>query len=105
MKMGVEVCILKEKKGRVHLPQLMKYLGKQEISSILIEGGAELSASALKENIVDKVMLFVAPIIIGGKLSPSVVGGEGTTRLKDAWKIKNLTVQQSGNDLMLEGYL
>jgi diaminohydroxyphosphoribosylaminopyrimidine deaminase/5-amino-6-(5-phosphoribosylamino)uracil reductase len=104
-KMGVDVCILKEKRGQVNLPQLMKFLGNQEISSILIEGGSELSASVLKEGIVDKVMLFVAPIIIGGNLSPGVIGGEGTARLKSAWKLKKLSVQQSGTDLMIEGYL
>ncbi|MGV7220215.1 MAG: bifunctional diaminohydroxyphosphoribosylaminopyrimidine deaminase/5-amino-6-(5-phosphoribosylamino)uracil reductase RibD [Nitrospinales bacterium] len=104
-RMGVDVCILKEKNGKVNLPHLMKYLGNQEISSVLIEGGSELSASALKEGIVDKIMLFVAPIIIGGELSPSLIGGEGTRRLKDAWKIKNISVQQSGSDLMIEGYL
>jgi diaminohydroxyphosphoribosylaminopyrimidine deaminase/5-amino-6-(5-phosphoribosylamino)uracil reductase len=104
-KMGVDVCILKEKNKSVSLSQLMKYLGRQEISSVLIEGGSELSASALKEGIIDKVILFVAPIIIGGKLSPSVIGGDGTARLKDAWKIKNLTVQQSGSDFLIEGYL
>ena len=104
-KLGVDVCILKEKRGKVNLPQLMKYLGKQEIASVLIEGGSGLSASALKEGIVDKVIFFVAPIIIGGKLSPGVIGGDGTTRLKDAWKIKNLSVRQSGSDLMIEGYL
>jgi diaminohydroxyphosphoribosylaminopyrimidine deaminase/5-amino-6-(5-phosphoribosylamino)uracil reductase len=70
----------------------------------LIEGGSELSASALKEGIVDKVIFFIAPIIIGGTLSPGVIGGDGTARLKDAWKVKNLSVQQSGSDLMIEGY-
>jgi len=104
-KRGVDICILKEKRGGVHLAQLMKYLGKQEISSILIEGGSELSASAIKEGIVDKVMFFVAPIIIGGELSSGVIGGDGITRLQDAWKIKNLAVKQSGSDLMIEGYL
>ncbi len=104
-RMGVEICVLKEKGGGVHLPQLMKYLGKQEITSVLVEGGSELSASALREKIVDKIIYFIAPVIIGGKQSPSAVAGQGATRLKDAWKIKNLTVQQIGDDLMLEGYL
>lgn len=101
----VEVCILKEKDGGVHLPQLMKYLADRNIASVLIEGGAALYASALKEKIVDKIILFAAPIIIGGQKSPSVIGGEGVKRLKDAWKIKDLTVCQIDKDLMLEGYL
>ena len=50
-------------------------------------------------------MFFVAPIIIGGKQSPSVVAGLGAARLKDAWKIHNLTAKQIGKDFLLEGYL
>lgn len=101
----VEVCILKEKDGGVHLPQLMKFLADRDIASVLIEGGAALYASALKEKIVDKVILFVAPIIIGGKKAPSVIGGEGVKRLRDAWKIKDLTAVKIDKDILLEGYL
>ena len=102
-RMGVEVCIMKEKRGGVNLPQLMKYLGNQEITSLLVEGGSALSASAMREKIVDKIMFFVAPIIIGGK--QCVVAGHGATRLKDAWTIKHLTVEQIGKDFLFEGYL
>ena len=104
-RMGVELCVMKEKRGGVNLPQLMKYLGDRDITSVLLEGGSELSASALREKIVDKIMFFVAPIIIGGKQSPSVVAGLGAARLKDAWKIHNLTAKQIGKDFLLEGYL
>lgn len=105
MRKAVEVCILKEKEGGVHLPQLMKYLASRGITSVLIEGGATLYASALKEKIVDKIILFVAPIIIGGIKAPGLVGGDGVKRLKDAWKIKDLTVSKVDKDIMLEGYL
>ncbi len=104
-RMGVEVLVLNEKKGNLDLRQLMKKLGKMEFSSLLIEGGAEVYAGALKAGIVDKIVFFVAPIIIGGRDARGAVGGEGIEKIRQAYKIKNLTVVPVGNDLMLEGNL
>ena len=73
--------------------------------SVLIEGGSEVNAAALKEKIVDKILFFVAPIIIGGNNARGAVGGEGIAKLKDAYKIKNLQAIRVGSDLMLEGDL
>ena len=55
----------------------MEALGKMGFLSVMIEGGAEINASALQEGIVDKLLLFLAPILIGGKSTPTAVGGEG----------------------------
>ena len=102
---GVDILILKEKKGGVDLQHLMVALGKNEITSVLVEGGGEVNASALQAGIVDKVMVFVAPILIGGKDAPGPLGGKGIRRLADAFKIKNMTVNPIGNDILLEGYI
>lgn len=105
MRRGIEILILKENKGKVDLQHLMRTLGDQDISSVLIEGGGEVNASALSAGIVDKVMVFIAPILIGGKGAPGPLGGKGVRHLKDAFKIKNMTVNQIGNDFLLEGYV
>jgi diaminohydroxyphosphoribosylaminopyrimidine deaminase/5-amino-6-(5-phosphoribosylamino)uracil reductase len=102
-RMGVEVLILKQKKGRVDLGQLMDKLGEMGIVSILIEGGSEINACVLEEKLVDKLIYFLAPKIIGGNGAPSVVGGCGVKQLKDALSIRDLTVFQLGNDLVIEG--
>ena len=102
---GVDILILKENKGGVDLQHLLEALGERNITSVLIEGGAEVNASALEAGIVDKVLVFVAPILIGGKDAPGPLGGKGIRQLASAFKIKNMTVNQIGNDLMLEGYL
>ncbi|MDA0691773.1 MAG: bifunctional diaminohydroxyphosphoribosylaminopyrimidine deaminase/5-amino-6-(5-phosphoribosylamino)uracil reductase RibD [Nitrospinae bacterium] len=102
---GVEVLSLKEKKGKVDLQHLMQTLGEKELTSVLIEGGGEVNASFLEAGLVDKVMVFVAPILIGGRDAPGPVGGNGISRLADALKIKNMTVSSIGNDWLLEGYL
>ena len=65
---GVTILILKPKQGLVDLKELMKELGKSDIASVMIEGGAELSGNAIKEGIVDKVMIFAAPKLIGNGL-------------------------------------
>ncbi len=102
---GVEVLSLKEKKGGVDLQHLMQVLGEKELTSVLIEGGGEVNASALEAGLVDKVMVFVAPVLIGGRDAPGPVGGHGVRRLEEALKIKNMSVTPIGNDWLLEGYL
>ena len=87
------------------MKKLIKLLGQSGITSILVEGGGGLNASALKERIVDKVVLFLAPLIIGGESAPGVVGGGGIKSLKQALNIKGLTVTPVGADWMVEGYL
>jgi diaminohydroxyphosphoribosylaminopyrimidine deaminase/5-amino-6-(5-phosphoribosylamino)uracil reductase len=105
MRRGIEILILKENKGKVDLLHLMRALGDRDITSVLIEGGGEVNASALSAGIVDKVMVFVAPILIGGKDAPGPLGGKGIRRLESAFQIKNMTVNQIGNDFLLEGYI
>lgn len=103
-RMGVQILKLQEKQGGIHLKQLMNKLGAMGITSILAEGGGEINASLLREHVADKIMLFVAPIIIGGRNAVNVVGGEGVAAIRQAYKIKNMTVQPVGPDLLIEGY-
>ncbi|MBW2087225.1 MAG: bifunctional diaminohydroxyphosphoribosylaminopyrimidine deaminase/5-amino-6-(5-phosphoribosylamino)uracil reductase RibD, partial [Deltaproteobacteria bacterium] len=77
-KIGVEVLLMPLFQGRVSLAKLSAQLGARDIQGLLIEGGAEVNASALLgERIVDKVLFFYAPKIIGGLGAPNLVGGAG----------------------------
>ena len=76
-----------------------------KITSIMIEGGSEISGSVVKEKLCDKVIYFIAPKIIGGRNSLSPVGGEGVKYLKDFMEIKNMSVDKLGDDLVIEGSL
>ena len=100
---GVEVLLVKHKKEQVDLPLLMDKLGKMEITSIMIEGGSEISGNALKEKLIDKVICFLAPKIIGGKNAPGPVGGQGIAKLKDFIQVEDMSVEKLGNDLVIEG--
>jgi diaminohydroxyphosphoribosylaminopyrimidine deaminase/5-amino-6-(5-phosphoribosylamino)uracil reductase len=90
---------------RVNLNWLMKKLEEIGITSIMIEGGASLNAYALADAIVDKLVFFIAPKIIGGKDSVPVVGGNFYRRLEDAYKLKDVRVKKIEEDIMIEGYL
>lgn len=102
---GVKIIVVPSKNGKVNLKELMITLGKLKIDSILLEGGGTLNFSALEEGIVDKVKIYIAPKIIGGKDSKTPIEGKGIDNLKDAFKITNLSVSTIGEDILVEGYV
>lgn len=101
---GAHLMEAEAKDGKIALLPLMKELGRRGITSLLLEGGGELNASAMEEGIVDKVVFFIAPILIGGKEAPSPLSGQGIKRIEDAWRLKDMTVEWVGQDLKIEGY-
>jgi len=90
---------------RVDLKWLMKMLGEFGITSVMIEGGSSLNAYALQDAIVDKVVFFIAPKIIGGKDSIPAIGGKTFRKLDDAFLVSNMKIKRVGDDLMIEGYI
>ncbi|RJQ24928.1 MAG: bifunctional diaminohydroxyphosphoribosylaminopyrimidine deaminase/5-amino-6-(5-phosphoribosylamino)uracil reductase RibD [Peptococcaceae bacterium] len=90
---------------RVDLKELMKELGRQGITSVLIEGGAEVHGSALAAGIVDKVVWFIAPRIIGGRTAPGPVGGAGVDEPGQAVLLEQVTVNRLDSDICIEGYV
>ncbi len=100
---GVQVLVLKPKKGLVDLKELMKELGKSGITPIMIEGGAELSGNAIKEGIVDKLLMFTAPKLIGNGLDP--IKNLGIKKVKKAIRLKDMSTKKIGKDFLVEGNL
>lgn len=90
---------------KVDLTWLMKELGKMGIISLLIEGGSSLNSYCLERGIVDKIMFFIAPKIIGGKESFPAVGGKSFRKLEDAYFIKDIKIRRIGSDILIEGYV
>ncbi len=62
-----------------------------------------MNASSLKEGIVDRVLLFLAPKIIGGRQAPGMIGGEGILRMREAGFVQILRIKRSGPDILIEG--
>ncbi len=104
-KAGVEVLTVKAVAGRVDLRDLMRKLGKMDIMSVLIEGGAEINFSALKSGIVDKAVLFIAPMLMTGKDALCSIGGSSPVKLSQALRLCDVTTRFVGQDLMVEGYM
>lgn len=102
---GAGVIITPVKNNKVDLQFLIEELGKKKIDSVLVEGGGEVNFSFLKENLVDKVVFFIAPKIIGGREAKTPVEGPGIDYLKDVISLKDLQMTNIGKDIMIEAYL
>jgi diaminohydroxyphosphoribosylaminopyrimidine deaminase/5-amino-6-(5-phosphoribosylamino)uracil reductase len=101
---GVEVLVLPEKDGRISMGDLLDQLGKRGITSILVEGGAEIYGSFLQERQVDKLVLFIAPLLIGGKEAKGMIGGAGAGLITEAFRLQNLKTTRIGGDILVEAY-
>ncbi len=99
------VQIIEYKGEEIDLSRLMSRLGELGITSVLTEGGSSFNAYALEHGIVDKVMFFISPKIIGGKESYTAVGGSCFKRLKDACRLRDTSVRRLGEDILIEGYI
>lgn len=90
---------------QIDLKSLMDRLGAEGITSLLIEGGSRVLASALSSGIVDKALFFFAPKILGGDDGIPICRGPGPTLMKDSIQLKHIRVQRFAEDVMIEGYI
>jgi diaminohydroxyphosphoribosylaminopyrimidine deaminase/5-amino-6-(5-phosphoribosylamino)uracil reductase len=102
---GAQVLTLAAEDGSVDLSALLKALGEREITSLLVEGGGTLLGSFFDLGLVDKVVAFISPVILGGKGSPSPVAGTGATTMADAMRLKRTRVDVIGQDVVMTGYV
>jgi diaminohydroxyphosphoribosylaminopyrimidine deaminase/5-amino-6-(5-phosphoribosylamino)uracil reductase len=102
---GVEVAILPAVRGRLALPSLLAHLAKRGVTSVLIEGGSTLNAAALRGKLVNHVVLYMAPTLMGGQDAKAVIGDRSPARLAQAMKLRNVTVRRLGQDVVVEGDL
>ena len=93
-----------DKKGKVDLISVLKYLGKIPVSSVFVEGGSELLGSLFDQGLVDKVAAFISPSIIGGRASLSAVGGTGAEFMSDKYVLTGVKREFIGSDILVTGY-
>ena len=102
-RLGVQVLTFAPRRGRVPLRRLCRALSDQcGVSSLLVEGGGEVVAGALEERLVDRVVWIIAPLLVGGRASPSSVGGAGVARLARAVRLTDVQVRRLGPDVVCE---
>ena len=103
---GIKVAIVKEDQdGRVDLEEVLKKLASLEIMILLVEGGGKVIGSFFDKGLVDKLFLFLAPRIIGGRNSLTWVEGKGVDLLSQTPHIEVSSLRKIGQDLLLEGYV
>jgi diaminohydroxyphosphoribosylaminopyrimidine deaminase/5-amino-6-(5-phosphoribosylamino)uracil reductase len=102
---GAEILEIPSNDGYIELNELMKELGRRQVMSVLVEGGSILFGSMFDQKLVDKVVAFVAPIIIGGDKAKTAIGGRGVEKVMDAVKLKYLSEERFGDDIMFIGYI
>ncbi len=102
---GAELVVLSLAEGRVDLNQLLVLLGQRETTSLLVEGGGRLLGSLFDSGLVDKVVAFIAPIIIGGEDAETAVGGSGVERIADSLRLERVTTDILDGDVMVTGYV
>lgn len=101
----VKVIFVPVKNGRIDIEALMVILGKDRITSILVEGGSTVATSFLEAGQVDKVCFFYAPKILLGVDSYPMLRGESPKYMKDALNLTGVNVSTFDEDVMIEGYL
>jgi diaminohydroxyphosphoribosylaminopyrimidine deaminase/5-amino-6-(5-phosphoribosylamino)uracil reductase len=95
----VEVAPLRN--GLIDLPWLMKKLGTENVTSLLVEGGGEVNASFLFSGLAHRIAFFYAPKIIGGRDAPKGVAGDGISHLKEALSLRDIEYRWLGEDLLM----
>jgi diaminohydroxyphosphoribosylaminopyrimidine deaminase/5-amino-6-(5-phosphoribosylamino)uracil reductase len=104
VKAGAEVLELPAEEGSVDVVELFKSLGKREIVTVLVEGGGKLLGSLFDHHLVDKVLVFISPVIIGGSRA-AIVAGDGVDNMAKALRLSRVNVKCFGDDVLISGYM
>lgn len=97
----VNVVIAPSGKSKINLRWLLKQLGAENVTSLLVEGGGEVNAAFLLGGLAQRVAFFYAPKILGGRDSRRAVAGEGARNWSEALKLRNPEWRKLGADLLL----
>ena len=99
---GVEVLVLPAAQdGQVNLLSLWDELGRRQVQHLLLEGGSTLATSAWQECLIDELMVFVAPRLVGGCPTSGLFAGSGTTLMADSVMLEDVRHETSGSDLLI----
>ena len=104
---GAETVVVENggAEGRVSLTRLIELLGKRDVQNVLIEGGSTLAASAIEAGVVDRIVVYLAPKLIGGEGAPGILGGTGASTLRDALAVSFTEVVRLGDDIKVVAHV
>ncbi len=101
--LGAMVLELPSRNGLVDLQELLRELGQVGVTSVLVEGGGELLGSFFDQGLVDRVYVFIAPILIGGEAT--TISGNGVERVAQATRLQKVKAERLGEDVLISGYV
>jgi diaminohydroxyphosphoribosylaminopyrimidine deaminase/5-amino-6-(5-phosphoribosylamino)uracil reductase len=104
-KRGVRILILDSQEGKINLKSCLSKLGEIGMMSLLVEGGSQVNGSFLDEGLIDKLLLFLSPKLIGDHQALGIFAGRGACSLDEAVSLKGMKTKRIGEDILLEGYL
>jgi diaminohydroxyphosphoribosylaminopyrimidine deaminase/5-amino-6-(5-phosphoribosylamino)uracil reductase len=97
---GADVAVLDpDPSGGVSLPALLHALGKRDVQGMLVEGGSTLAWSFVRDDLVDTIVLYLAPMLVGGADAPGVLGGTGFAPITAARALDLASIERIGPDL------
>jgi diaminohydroxyphosphoribosylaminopyrimidine deaminase/5-amino-6-(5-phosphoribosylamino)uracil reductase len=99
---GADIIPVGQAAGRLDLPAALKELASRNLHYILLEGGSHLAGAMLRAALIDRLMLFVAPKILGGQ-GLGLLAGAGVNSMADAFALKQLNARKIDTDILLEG--
>jgi len=102
---GVRVLTLESKEGRIDLKSCLSKLGEMGMMSVMVEGGNQVNGSFFDESLIDKLLLFLSPRLIGDPEAAGIFGGRGVSKLPEAVPLREMKARRIGEDILLEGYL
>lgn len=97
----VRVLVAPERKGKINLRWLLRRLGREEVTSLLVEGGGEVNASFLEQGLTQRVVFFYAPKILGGRDARRGVAGDGAASWADVIPLEEVKWRRLGVDLLM----
>jgi diaminohydroxyphosphoribosylaminopyrimidine deaminase/5-amino-6-(5-phosphoribosylamino)uracil reductase len=97
---GVEVVVVSGQNEHSRVRSALAELGQRDVTSLMLEGGSHLAGAFFDAAEIDELRLFVAPLILGGRQAPGLIGGEGVERIADAARPIELTREAVGDDLL-----
>ena len=99
---GAEVAVFSAEGDGVPIGELVTLLGKRDVQGVLLEGGPTLAFAAIEDGVVDKVVVYLAPTLIGGEDAPTVLGGRGFAPIANAARLRIRSFDAIGEDLKVE---
>ena len=99
---GIDVLVLPKAGGHVNLSVLWARLGQLGVTTVLVEGGSDLNAAVLRAGLAQRLMCYVAPLLLGGQDAKGIFGGQSPRRLRSAVSLKNVRIEPIGRDMLIQ---